>query len=245
MGDLVPGTSLVLEDVLDHSQQPDSIKRHRKFLCEFATDRCLGRLPELDPAADRSMELLTRQTVDPVEHEDMASADRQSYGDVPDRRHDLDPSCAVGIVGSMLREATRDDLPAVLGLYMQLHADDPVLADTDAERIFRRIADDPDLHLFVWDIDGEVIATTYLNVIPNLTRGGLPYANIENVVVDQAHRGRGIGKQMMTATLAAAWDAGCYKAELTTGSQRESTHAFYRACGMSSDTKTAFITRPS
>ena len=84
----------------------------------------------------------------------------------------------------------------------------------------------------------------YLNVIPNLTRGGAPYAIIENVVVDEAHRGQGIGKQIMAATLDVAWDAGCYKAELTTGSQRESTHAFYRACGMSSDSKTAFIARP-
>ena len=81
-------------------------------------------------------------------------------------------------------------------------------------------------------------------MIPNLTRGGAPYAIIENVVVDEAHRGQGIGKQIMAATLDVAWDAGCYKAELTTGSQRESTHAFYRACGMSSDSKTAFIARP-
>lgn len=144
----------------------------------------------------------------------------------------------------MFREATRRDLPAVLGLYAQLHRDDPVLSTAEAGRHFGRISGSADLHLFVWELNGEAIATTYLNVIPNLTRGGAPYAIIENVVVDEAHRGQGIGKQIMAATLDVAWDAGCYKAELTTGSRRESTHAFYRACGMSSDSKTAFIARP-
>lgn len=143
----------------------------------------------------------------------------------------------------MLRDAAPADLPAVLRLHRQLHPDDPILSDDEASAVFRRIAANPDLRLFVWEENGDIVATTYLNVIPNLTRGGAPYAIIENVVVDEAHRDQGIGKQIMAATIAAAWSAGCYKAELSTGALRESTHAFYRACGMSGDTKTAFIAR--
>jgi GNAT superfamily N-acetyltransferase len=67
---------------------------------------------------------------------------------------------------------------------------------------------------------------------------------IENVVVDEPLRGRGIGKQIIAATLQAAWDAGCYKAMLLTGSKRESTHGFYRACGFNGDEKSAYIARP-
>jgi GNAT superfamily N-acetyltransferase len=48
----------------------------------------------------------------------------------------------------------------------------------------------------------------------------------------------------MAATLQAAWDAGCYKAMLQTGSRRPATHAFYRACGFSPDAKTAYLARP-
>ena len=48
----------------------------------------------------------------------------------------------------------------------------------------------------------------------------------------------------MAATLQAAWDAGCYKAMLLTGSRRPATHAFYRACGFSPDAKTAYLARP-
>ena len=39
----------------------------------------------------------------------------------------------------------------------------------------------------------------------------------------------------------AAWAAGCYKVMLQTGSTRESTHAFYRACGFSGTDKHAYV----
>jgi GNAT superfamily N-acetyltransferase len=63
-------------------------------------------------------------------------------------------------------------------------------------------------------------------------------------VVEEALRGTGVGKRIMAATLQIAWDAGCYKAMLTTGSKRPSTLGFYRACGFDQDAKTAFLARP-
>ena len=98
--------------------------------------------------------------------------------------------------------------------------------------------------MFVLELDDAVVATTYLNVIPNLTRAASPYAVIENVVVDERLRRTGLGKQIMGSTLKAAWSAGCYKAMLMTGSRRPSTLAFYRACGFSADAKRAFLARP-
>ena len=67
---------------------------------------------------------------------------------------------------------------------------------------------------------------------------------LENVVVEESLRGTGLGRQLMAATLQAAWEAGCYKAMLLTGSWRESTRAFYRACGFDPDAKTAYLARP-
>jgi GNAT superfamily N-acetyltransferase len=141
----------------------------------------------------------------------------------------------------VFRLATVSDLDALLALYRQLHPEDPELAADDARHRFESIAAQDGLSIFVWDDAGAIVATTYLNVIPNLTRGGAPYANIENVVVDETRRGQGFGKKTLTATLDAAWEAGCYKAELTTGSTEESTHAFYRSCGLRGDSKTAYI----
>ena len=67
---------------------------------------------------------------------------------------------------------------------------------------------------------------------------------VGSVVVDEGLRGTGLGKQIMASTLDAAWQAGCYKVMLQTGSRKPATHAFYRACGFSADEKTAYLARP-
>lgn len=144
----------------------------------------------------------------------------------------------------MFREAEPRDFDAILQLYQQLHESEPLPQDGSARAVFDRILRTEGLHLFVLETGGEIVATTYLNVIPNITHGASPYAIIENVVVNAPLRGQGIGKEIIARTLQSAWAAGCYKAELSTGSRRASTHAFYRACGFSADDKTAYIARP-
>ena len=145
---------------------------------------------------------------------------------------------------TVFREAGPGDFEDVLRLYRQMQPEDPVLLDGSDAAAFAQILGSPGLHLFVLEADGAVVATTYLNVIPNLTRSAAPYAVIENVVVEQALRGTGLGKQIMAGTLRAAWDAGCYKAMLMTGSRDPATHAFYKASGFSPDAKTAYLARP-
>lgn len=146
---------------------------------------------------------------------------------------------------TLFREAGPGDFEAILRLYRQLHPADPVLRDGSDAAAFKQILHTPGLHLFVLEADGAVVATTYLNVIPNLTRSAAPYAVIENVVVDRDRRGTGLGKRIMAATLEAAWAAGCYKDMLKTGSRNPDNHAFYRACGFAADAKTAYHARPS
>jgi GNAT superfamily N-acetyltransferase len=145
---------------------------------------------------------------------------------------------------TLFREAGPDDFESILRLYRQLNPTDPVLQDGSDALAFKRILDTPGLHLFVLETGTGIVATTYLNVIPNLTRSAAPYAVIENVVVDEDLRGTGLGKRIMADTLQAAWDAGCYKAMLQTGSRNPATHAFYKACGFSPDAKTAYLARP-
>ncbi|MFT4215630.1 MAG: GNAT family N-acetyltransferase [Micropruina sp.] len=145
----------------------------------------------------------------------------------------------------VIREALPEDFGAVMRLYRQLHPADPILDDGRDRDTFNAILDASGLTMLVLELGDLVVATTYLNVIPNVTRSASPYAVIENVVVDETMRGTGLGKQIMAATLQAAWDAGCYKAMLLTGSTNPATHAFYRRCGFSSDVKTAYIARPS
>ncbi|HWU31789.1 MAG TPA: GNAT family N-acetyltransferase [Marmoricola sp.] len=144
-----------------------------------------------------------------------------------------------------VREAKSQDLEALLGLYRSLHPADPVLAPGVAERTYRQMLSMPLLTIYVLEDEMNVVATATLTVIPNLTRGAAPYALIENVVVAEERRGRGVGKQLMSGVLAAAWRAGCYKATLTTGSSDPAVHGFYESAGFSATVKTAYFARPN
>ncbi|MET7950267.1 hypothetical protein [Micromonospora sp. NPDC005324] len=92
----------------------------------------------------------------------------------------------------MFRAARPDDFTQIIRLYRQLNPDDPVLEDGSDVDAFQRILGSPGLRLFVLDLDGIVVATTYLNVIPNLSRSASPYAVIENVVVEESRRGNSL-----------------------------------------------------
>ncbi len=145
---------------------------------------------------------------------------------------------------STVRKALAPDVPALLRLYGQLHPNDPVLEDGSDLAVFETIFASDWLTLYLLEDRGRVLATAYLNVVPNVTRGARPYAIIENVVTDSAVRGQGYGKALMAGVLEAAWAQGCYKAMLQTGSRQPATHAFYRACGFSPDDKTGYVARP-
>lgn len=143
-----------------------------------------------------------------------------------------------------IREAISGDFDGIMRLMRQLQPTDPILADGRDDAVFQSILDATSLHLFVLQYDSQIAASTYLNIIPNLTRRACPYAVIENVITDEKMRGRGLGKMIMKHTLEFAWNAGCYKAMLLTGSKEESTHAFYRSCGFLGNVKTGYLARP-
>lgn len=129
-------------------------------------------------------------------------------------------------------------------LYRQLQPDDPILDDGSDLVVFRTILGSDWLTVLLLEQENRICASCYLNVVPNITRSARPYAVIENVITDEALRGRGLGKALMREVLNLAWDKGCYKAMLQTGSRKASTHAFYRACGFSADDKKGYVARP-
>jgi N-acetylglutamate synthase-like GNAT family acetyltransferase len=104
----------------------------------------------------------------------------------------------------VFREAVLADLPAVSRLYAQLNLADPPLARSVETAAFQQILSREGMHILLLEREGVVIGTTYLNLIPNLTRSASPYAVIENVVVEETLRGQGLGRQLMARTLDAA-----------------------------------------
>ena len=140
------------------------------------------------------------------------------------------------------RLAGPDDLDAVLALLAQLNPEDAPLDPATARTAWAAILARPGLATLVATLDGAVVACLTLVVVPNLSRGARPYAMIENVVTDAAHRGRRIGRTLLDAALRHAWGQDAYKVMLMTGSKKPETLGFYRAAGFTDD-KTAFQIR--
>ena len=141
-----------------------------------------------------------------------------------------------------IRSAGRNDFNQLLGLLRQLNPSDPEASEIEFI-VFEEIINSKYLDIIVADDEGFLLGSCYLNVIPNMTRGGRSYAVIENVVTDSAHRNQGIGKTLINRAIELAWNQNCYKVMLMSGRTEESVHAFYKKCGFNADEKHAYIQR--
>ena len=131
-----------------------------------------------------------------------------------------------------IRPAKSTDLPGVLRLYGQPGLDDgAVLPIAEAERRFARFASYPDYVLYVAELEDEIVGTFALLIMDNLAHMGTPSAIVEDVVVDAAHQGHGIGRAMMTYAMSVCRRKGCYKMALSSNLKREKAHAFYDSLG--------------
>jgi GNAT superfamily N-acetyltransferase len=132
----------------------------------------------------------------------------------------------------IFRSATRADVPTIVSLL----ADDVLGAgregDTDAYwAAFERVAADPRTELIVADIGGEVAGTLQLTFIPGLSRMGAERAQIEAVRVAASHRGRGLGREMITWAVEQARGRGCALVQLTSDKRRSDAIRFYESLG--------------
>ncbi len=137
-----------------------------------------------------------------------------------------------GIV--IIREATHDDLPAIVALLADDvlgKARDFVVVDDAYERAFADIDADPRNLLIVADDDREVVACMQVTYIPGLGRHGAQRCQIEAVRVRSDRRGRGLGAELMTWAIEQARSRGCALVQLTTDKSRGDAHRFYASLG--------------
>jgi GNAT superfamily N-acetyltransferase len=149
-------------------------------------------------------------------------------------RNEAGSGRAAGAV--IYRRARRDDVPAIV----RMLADDPLGAKRERyadplpqvywdafDALERRGASE----LIVAEVDGEVVGTLQLNVIPCLSRGGTTRAQIEAMRVDARRRNAKIGEGLVRHALERARAHGCGLVELTTDKSRPDAHRFYVRLG--------------
>ena len=143
----------------------------------------------------------------------------------------------------IIREAEYSDLFAILNLYSELHPDEVFERGKAAEDVFLEILADKRHHILVGIKDNAVVSSCVLLIVPNLTRGGRPYAVIENVITEKSYREKGYATAVLDFARSIAAGSNCYKIMLMTSRKDEATLRFYKKAGYDSGDKTAFVIR--
>ncbi|MDM7998781.1 MAG: GNAT family N-acetyltransferase [Dehalococcoidia bacterium] len=137
----------------------------------------------------------------------------------------------------LIRLAEERDVPRIVELYRELtisnsaieHTRNPTLADY--QLVFAEIRADRRRKLFVIEILGEVVGTIELFIIPNLSHNGTSWAFLENLIVTEKHRRRGLGRMLLEYAVELARKSGCHMVELCSDVRRNEAHKLYGSMG--------------
>jgi GNAT superfamily N-acetyltransferase len=141
----------------------------------------------------------------------------------------------------MIRVATISDLDGVLALYKELRPLDPDLEDSFAKEKWAEIINDPQTHIAVADIDGEIASTCSLSLNKSIANGAKAFAIIEHVITAGKFRRQGLNRQVLEFALSLAWQNNCCKVMLLSGESLKPAHALYESVGLKSGIEKGFV----
>lgn len=127
-----------------------------------------------------------------------------------------------------IAKATNEDIDSILALQKQIYRVDKV--SENARKILGQQFEDDTCDVLVARQDGKVIATATIYYIEVAARAR-PYAFLEGLVVDESHRGHGIGTALFEKCIGIAKSKDCYKLIFTSGQDRQDAHKFYEKLG--------------
>jgi GNAT superfamily N-acetyltransferase len=135
----------------------------------------------------------------------------------------------------LIREATADDLEAILALMVQdarsLTTPTSAVPTPQQRDALDELVADPSHQVLVGELHGTVVATAHVTWLRMLSADGGLYCQVENVRTDEAHRGLGLGRQLMAWIESAARDRGAARIQLTSNRSRLDAHRFYERLG--------------
>jgi ribosomal protein S18 acetylase RimI-like enzyme len=125
---------------------------------------------------------------------------------------------------SILSDVTSETVEALNRLLPQVSSSPKTLTGED----LRTLVDFPTVRILLASVDGELAGLLSLGWIATLTG---KKAFIDDVVVDERHRGRGIGEALTREALNQARALGAKSVELTSRPSREAANRLYRRIG--------------
>jgi GNAT superfamily N-acetyltransferase len=141
------------------------------------------------------------------------------------------------------RPARADDLLPLLELFRISEVSAVVEPMERAERAWAEMLSRDGVIVFVAEADSRIVSTCMLITAPHLLRSGRLHGFLENVVTHPDFRGRGYGRAVVRAALAAAWEQDCFHVFLQSGRADPRVHRFYEGCGFEPGLRTAYVAK--
>jgi ribosomal protein S18 acetylase RimI-like enzyme len=138
-------------------------------------------------------------------------------------------------------DLTEQDLEPLAGLYRHFWNE-----ESDVTRMttaFQRLAGNPDYIFLGAKLDGKLVGSVMGIVCEELYGQCRPFMVVEDVVVDEGSRRRGVGSQLMRELERRAAGRGCRSIIFVTEQDRTSAHRFYESLGYSCDKYQGFKKR--
>ena len=131
-----------------------------------------------------------------------------------------------------IRECKAEDFDSIIVLLGQLWPGKP-LDSVSLKRVYdRTLASDRQIYLCAV-CDQRVVGFGSLTIKSNLWNEAF-VGYVDEMVVDGAHQGRGIGTQILDRLILWAREHGCNRIELDSAFHRKDAHAFYERRGFQS-----------
>ena len=131
------------------------------------------------------------------------------------------------MTGVPVRSARLEDADQLARLFEQLGH--PQTGDVLRGPLEDVIAD-PRADVLVADARGALVGAATYFFVP-VAHDSRPWCRITTLVVDPAHRGRGIARMLVAAAETAAREAACSRIEATSALHRTGAHRFYERLG--------------
>ncbi len=133
----------------------------------------------------------------------------------------------------LVREAMRSDLPAIgklLGELVSAMDDTEGISTGIAIKTCERLLSDVGSHFLVAAAEGTPVGFINLTIRQTALHQG-PSAMIDELVVAEEHRGKGIGNQLVLAAIEKCRRLGCCEVEVSTEKANVKARKFYEHCG--------------
>ncbi len=128
----------------------------------------------------------------------------------------------------------------ILELYQQLLPEENIFLNENLLTVFKSIMNKKEYNIIIGIINGKVITTCTLLVIPNITHNMRPYGIIENVITHAEYRGEGYGAQVINYAKNIALENNCHKIMVQTRRKDERVFRFYKKVGFEDNISKGF-----